>query len=150
MSRILAGKAIIAGSAEGLALVSGQPLSFWGGYCPKTGEIIDRRHERSGAIGAGRVFVFPTGRGSSTSSAILLESIRAGTAPAAVVNLKTDPILALGAIVADELYGRSVPMVILSENDFFSICEGDRVAIGPDGTVTVDGSQGRPPAARDS
>jgi len=148
--RTLAGRPLIPGSAEGLALVSSQPLSFWGGYCPKTGEIIDRRHERSGAIAAGRVLVFPTGRGSSTSSAILLESIRAGTAPAAVVNLKTDPILALGAIVADELYGRSVPMVILSEKDFFSICEGDRVAVGPDGTVTVGDSQGRRCGARDS
>jgi len=135
--KTLIGKAVVSGSAEGLALVSAEPISFWGGLDPRTGEIIDRRHERCGEIVTGRVFVYPHGKGSSTSSAILLESIRAGTAPAGIITLQTDPIVALGAIVAEELYHRSVPMVVLSEADFRTLKDADRLLIAPDGRVTV-------------
>ena len=137
MEKILTGKPIVAGSAEGAALVSKEPISFWGGLCPRTGEIIDRRHELSGAIVTGRVFVFPKGRGSSTSSATLMESIASGVAPAAIINLKVDPILALGSIVSDELYHKAVPIVVLKEKDFFSIKENDHLTIEPDGTVKI-------------
>ena len=137
MERILMGKPVVAGEASGVALVSKEPLSFWGGICPRTGEIIDRRHECSGAIVTGRVFVFPQGRGSSTSSATLLESIKTGVAPAAIINLKVDPILALGSIVADELYHQVIPIVVLSKEDFFSIKQDDYLTIEPDGTVMV-------------
>jgi len=137
VERILTGKPVVAGEAEGRALVSKEPLSFWGGLCPRTGEIIDRRHERSGAIVTGRVFVFPQGKGSSTSSATLLESIKAGVAPAAVINLKVDPILALGSIVADELYHQTMPIVVLAKEDFFSIKQDDYLTIEPDGKVLV-------------
>ena len=136
--RTLFGKPIVAGSATGTALVSKEPLSFWGGFCPRTGEIIDRRHERSGANVAGRIFVFPQGKGSSTSSATLMESIKTGVAPVAIINLKVDPILALGSIVSDELYHKAVPIVILAEKDFYSIKEDDHLAIEPDGTVKVN------------
>jgi predicted aconitase with swiveling domain len=88
-------------------------------------------------------FVFPKGKGSSTASGILLESIRAGTAPAAIINLKTDPILALGAIVADELYHRSLAIVTLDEDAFYSIKEGDYLVIRPNGTVMVTTSGGQ-------
>lgn len=137
MERVLIGRPVVAGSAEGLALVSREPLSLWGGLSPHTGEIIDRRHELSGAIAAGRIFVFPQGKGSSTSSATLLESIQAGVAPAAMINLRVDPILALGSIVADELYHRALPIVVLSEKDFFSIKQDDYVIVGSDGKVKV-------------
>ena len=138
MEKILTGKPIVAGSAQGAALVSKEPISFWGGLCPRTGEIIDRRHELSGKIVTGRVFVFPKGRGSSTSSATLMESIAAGVAPAAIINLKVDPILALGSIVSDELYHQAVPIVVLKEKDFFSIKENDHLTIEPDGTVKIN------------
>jgi predicted aconitase with swiveling domain len=137
MERIFIGKPIVAGSAQGAALVSKEPLSFWGGFCPRTGEIIDRRHERSGAIAAGRILVFPRGRGSSTSSATLMESIKAGVAPAAIINLKVDPILALGSIVSDELFHKVMPIVVLAEKDFFAIKEDDNLTIEPDGKVLV-------------
>ena len=137
VERILNGRPVVAGQAEGRALVSKEPLSFWGGICPQTGEIIDRRHERSGAIVTGRVFVFPQGKGSSTSSAVLLESIKTGFAPAAIINLKVDSILALGSIVSDELYHQAVPIVVLTKEDFFSIKQDDYITIEPDGTVKV-------------
>lgn len=137
MERVLKGRAVIAGAAEGAALVSNESLSFWGGLSSSTGEVIDRRHELSGENVTGRIFVFPQGRGSSTASAVLLESIRNGVAPAGIINLKVDPILALGSIVSDELYGRSVPIVVLAEEDFVSIKRGDHVIIENDGTVRV-------------
>ncbi|MHA2380380.1 MAG: aconitase X swivel domain-containing protein [Candidatus Thorarchaeota archaeon] len=74
------------GDASGTALVTSQPICFWGGLDPKTGTITERDHELKGQNVAGTVFVFPTGKGSSTTSAILLESVRCGTAPAAIVN----------------------------------------------------------------
>jgi predicted aconitase with swiveling domain len=135
--RVLVGRAVVAGSAKGNALVSKEPLSFWGGLSPNTGEIIDRRHERSGQIVTDRIFVFPRGKGSSTSSATLMESIKTGVAPAAIINLRVDPILALGSIVSDELYSRAVPIVVLNEKDFFSIKEGDYLTIESDGKVLV-------------
>jgi hypothetical protein len=138
MERTLIGRAIVAGSAEGTALVSTEPLSFWGGVCPRTGEIIDRRHELSGANVTGKVFLLPAGRGSSTSSATLMQSIKAGVAPAAIISLSVDPILALGSIVSDELYGRSVPIVILTQEDFSSIKQDDHLIVKPDGKVLVN------------
>ncbi len=137
VEKVLVGRAIVPGSAEGSALVSTEPLSFWGGFSPRTGEIIDQRHELSGHIAKGRIFVFPQGRGSSTSSATFLESIRTGVAPAAIINLRVDAILALGSIVADELYHRAVPIVVLPEEDFFSIKQDDYVVVRPDGRVVI-------------
>ena len=137
MVKTMKARVLVAGAARGKALVTAEPISFWGGLCPRTGEIIDRRHELSGATATGRVFVFPRGRGSSTASATLLESIRNGVAPAAIINLNVEPILALGSIVSDELYQQSIPIVVLHEQDFFSIEQDDDVAISLDGTVTV-------------
>jgi hypothetical protein len=68
---------------------------------------------------------------------VLLDCIRAGTAPAAIINRRTDAILALGAIVADELYGRSLPVVLLPDTAFETIHDGDYVRVESDGTVVV-------------
>ncbi|MCP4710454.1 MAG: DUF126 domain-containing protein [Planctomycetes bacterium] len=137
VERILIGKAVVSGTAEGEAVVTDQPISFWGGLNTETGEIIDRRHEKSGTNVTGKVFVFPQGRGSSTSSAILAESIRNGTNPAAIINLQVEPILALGSIVSDELYHQSVPVLVMGEYDFYSIKDGDQIRIEADGKVHV-------------
>ncbi len=137
MEKVLKGRALVPGRAEGQAVVSGEPLSLWGGLCPRTGEIIDRRHELSGRVVSGKVLVFPAGRGSSTSSATLAEAVRAGVAPAAIINRTVDPILVLGSIIAEELYHRAVPIVLLAGRDFSVIGHDDRVTVEPDGTVTV-------------
>lgn len=105
-------RALVPGEAVGEALVLSEPLSFWGGIDPVTGEIVDVHHPQHGVNVAGRVLVMPGGRGSSSSSSVLAEAIRLGTAPAAIVLLEPDPIVALGAIVARELYGVAVPVVV--------------------------------------
>ena len=129
---------LVAGHAKGIALVAKTPLSLWGGLDPHTGMIIDRRHELAGENASGKVLVIPTGKGSSTASAILLECIRAGTGPAAIITSRFDPIIALGSIVGDELYGRSIPILVF-ETAPSDINTGDVVTIGRDGVVTIDG-----------
>ncbi|WKZ48743.1 MAG: DUF126 domain-containing protein [Anaerolineales bacterium] len=134
---ILAGKPFIAGSAKGIALVSSEPLSFWGGYDWKTGEIIDRRHPLSGSIAKDKVLAIPFTRGSSTTTAVLLEAIRAKTAPAAILTTATDFFFALASIVAEELYATPIPLVALAESDFAKLKTGDEVEIYENGKVLV-------------
>jgi predicted aconitase with swiveling domain len=111
------GRTLVPGEAHGLALVLTEPLSFWGGLDPATGVIVDVHHPQRGAVVTGTVLVMPGGRGSSSSSSVLAEAIRAGTAPAAIVLAEPDPIIALGAIVALELYGASIPIAVLELSD---------------------------------
>src|SRR6266567_1531224 len=104
------GRALVAGAATAPALVLEAPLSLWGGMDPRTGRISDRHHPQVGATVNGRVLVMPSGRGSSSSSSVLAEAIRLGTAPLAILVEEPDEILVLGAIVADQLYGRTCPV----------------------------------------
>jgi len=126
---------LVGGDAEGIALVLDEPLSFWGGVDPATGRVIDVHHPQHGALLTGRILVMPAGRGSSSSSYVLAEAIRAGTAPAAIVSREADPILALGAIVARELYGTRVPVVQLGEAAYDRLdrtCDGVPVRVSTD------------------
>ena len=122
-------RVLLAGYARGPALVLEEPLSFWGGLDPATGEIIDRRHPQSGRIVTGTVLCMPAGRGSSSSSSVLAEAIRAGTAPAAIALGEPDGIVALGAIVAHELYGTSVPVVVAGRDSWSSVTDGAEVTV---------------------
>jgi predicted aconitase with swiveling domain len=132
------GRTLVAGHAAGLALVLHAPLSFWGGLNPETGELIDTHHPQRGAFVTDRILVMPSGRGSSSSSYVLAEAIRAGTAPAAIVLREPDGIVALGAIVARELYGARIPVVVLDPDAFDAIADGTLVeVVASDGAVTV-------------
>ena len=135
---IITGKPIIAGSARGQALVSQEPLSFWGGYDWRTGEIIDRRHPLSGSNAKGKILAIPFTRGSSTTTAVLLESIRAGTSPNAIITTATDFFFALASVVADELYHTPIPLVAVSESDFARLRTGDQIALDELGKVSVN------------
>ena len=134
---ILHGRAFIPGLARGEALVSREPLSFWGGYDWKTGEIIDRRHPLSGSIACGKILAIPFTRGSSTTTAVLLEAIRAGTAPKAILTTATDFFFALASVVAAELYNTPIPLVAIADADFSKLRTGDYISIENDGRVVV-------------
>ncbi len=123
------GEAVVPGVAEGEVLVSTEPLSFWGGYSGQTGEIIDRRHPLSGQNAAGKILVLPFTRGSSTTTAIFLEAVRAGVAPAGLVMDRPDVFLTLASIVAEEMYGQVVPIIALNADDFASLKSGSRLRI---------------------
>ena len=131
------GKPFIAGSANGIALVSKEPLSFWGGYDWKTGEIIDRRHPLSGSIAKGKILAIPFTRGSSTTTAVLIEAIRAGTAPNAIITTATDFFFALASVVADELYSNPLPLISVAESDFALLQTGDQIGIDNIGRITI-------------
>jgi predicted aconitase with swiveling domain len=133
---VINGRAIVAGDAEGEALVTRSPLSFWGGYDFKTGAIIDRHHPLAGVSAAGRILVVPFSKGSSTTTAVLLEAVRAGTAPAAIVTTGTDSFFALASIVADLMYGRSFPVIALDAEDFASLTTGERLFVHRSGAIT--------------
>ncbi len=135
MARTLNGRPVVPGDAAGTVLHSKRSLSLWGGIDPRTGRIIDRRHDRHGEAVGGRVLVFPAEKGSSTGSAVLLELIRVRRAPASIVTSQLAPILALGAILAEELYGASIPIVLLSPDDLESLDDGEQVRVRPDGSI---------------
>jgi predicted aconitase with swiveling domain len=137
MERLIPATAIVAGEAAGVALTASEPLSFWGGLNPDTGEIIDRRHPLSGQLVTGRVLVLPHGRGSCSASGVFLEAIRNGTAPAAVIVSRIDPIIGLGAILGEELYARTIPVVLVSPDDRAAIADEDRVEINRAGHVLI-------------
>ena len=122
---------VVTGSASGTALVSGVPISLWGGLDPESGEIIDRRHPLSGEIVTGRWLVVPHGRGSCSASGIFLEAANNGHAPCGVIVSQADPIIGLGAILADEVLGIRIPMLQLA------LVEWSRIERGA--TLTYDG-----------
>ena len=131
------GRLIAPGRARASALVLDEPLSLWGGLDPATGRIIERRHPQHGTVITGRALVMPAARGSSSSASILAEAVRAGTAPAAIVLGEQDLILALGAAVAEELYGIQIPILVLPAHELAGIRDGATVDIGPEGASAV-------------
>src|SRR3982750_2201709 len=134
---MITGRVLVAGEAAGEALVTHDALSFWGGYDFHTGEIIDRHHPLAGVRAGGRILAVPFSKGSSTTTAVLLEAVRAGTAPAAIITTGPDPFFALASIVADVMYGKPFPVVALEAADFDSLETGRRVIVEPSGVVRV-------------
>lgn len=107
---------VVSGAASGPIVVLDEPLSFWGGFDSETGRIIDQHHPQAGTSLQGAVVVVRSGRGSSSASSVIAEAARRGTGPAALIMRESDEIIATGAIVADELYGHSLPVVLVDES----------------------------------
>lgn len=126
---------LVDGVATGVALVLDEPVSFWGGLDAASGVIVDQRHPQAGVSIRGRVVVMPEGRGSSSSSAVIAEAIRAGQGPAAIVLRVPDHIVALGAFVAAGLYDVVCPVVVTD----VEIADGAHVSIAAANiTITND------------
>ena len=133
--RVIAGRAVVGGEAAGEALVTSEALSFWGGYDFHTGDIIDKHHPLAGVRAAGRILAVPFSKGSSTTTAVVLEAVRAGTAPAAIITTGVDSFFALASIVADVMYAKSFPVIALEPNDFAMLRTGMRVTIDRSGLI---------------
>ncbi|MCD6289273.1 MAG: DUF126 domain-containing protein [Anaerolineae bacterium] len=125
---VLHGRVIRPGRAEGIALVSPEPIGFLGGVDPDTGTVIEPGHPLHGQSIAGRVLVFPFGKGSTVGSYTILRLRHSGHAPVAIINRESEAIVAVGAIIAD------IPMI--DQIDIERIRTGDRVRV-EDGVVTV-------------
>lgn len=123
------GRVLVEGRASGPALVLDEPLSLWGGLDPATGEIVEANHPQRGASVTGRILVLPSGRGSSSSSTVLAEAIRLGTGPAGIVLGEPDDIIAIGALVAAELYGIHVPVVLAAPGPLADVVDGDELEL---------------------
>lgn len=121
---VLSGRIIKPGTAEGVALVSAQPIGFLGGVDPETGLIVEPGHPLEGRSVVGRILVFPNGKGSTVGSYVLYRMAQTGTAPAAIINAESEAIVAVGAIIAD------IPMV--DQVDITKIRTGDRVRLDGD------------------
>ncbi len=119
---------LLAGVGQGPLIFSREPLSFWGGVDPQSGEVIDRRHPLSGETLTGKLLVFPGCRGSSSGSGVLLEAIRNRSAPAGIITLESDHILALAVMLGQELYGQSLPLAVGSA-EFFDWAERHHGAV---------------------
>lgn len=132
----LTGEALVAGSGRGTILRIEHPISFWGGIDPKTARVTDPRHPNHDACLTGRVVAIAELRGSSSSSAVLLELIHAKVAPAAILLRDTDAILALGALVAREMGYGDLAMVELPREAFSLLTEGRHAHVeGPSVTL---------------
>ncbi len=128
MATVLSGKVSHPGTAEGEVLVLTEPVSFWGGV-DHHGEIIDVHHAQHKAKMTNKILVMPSGRGSSSATAVLAELIRTGDGPLAIVMLQCDTILVIGALVSAEIYGISLPIVELEQSEYDQLFEGMRVTV---------------------
>lgn len=112
------GLEIVPGSASGRLLSSNLELSFWGGVNSETGEIIDRHHPLSGQNLGDTVLAIPGGRGSCSGSGVILELLLNGKGPKGLIFSRPEIILTLGVVVAKQVFGKSIPVVQVSEQDF--------------------------------
>ena len=133
MGPVIEGRTLARGVATGEVVVLEEPLSFWGGVDAREGIVVSEHHPQFGILLRERVLVMPSGRGSSSSSSVLAEAIRLGTAPAAILLREVDPIIVLGAVVARELYSVELPVVALGEEDYRSLSQGDVVSVDATG-----------------
>ena len=131
---ILTGRKVMGGKAEGEALVSIEPVSFYGGVDPVTGCVTEPGHCCCGENITGKVFVFPTGKGSTVGSYVIYRMKKLGTAPAAIINVETEAILATGCVISD------IPLVdMLDQNPVDTIKSGMYVKVdADDGKVEID------------
>jgi predicted aconitase with swiveling domain len=128
MTKVLTGKISHPGVAEGEVLLLTEPISFWGGV-DHHGEIIDVHHAQHKAKMTNKILVMPSGRGSSSATAVLAELIRTGDGPLAIVMLQCDTILVIGALVSAEIYGISMPIVELDQEQYAQLSDGMRVSV---------------------
>jgi len=125
----LKGRTISRGCAKGEVLLSRDPISFLGSIDPKTGVVIEENHALEGKSIQGKVLVFPHGKGSTVGSYVMYQLKKNGVAPVAIVNMETEPIVAVGAIISE------IPLVdMLERNPYEVLNNGD--------LVLVNGSKG--------
>ncbi|KXA91605.1 hypothetical protein AKJ57_00515 [candidate division MSBL1 archaeon SCGC-AAA259A05] len=118
------GKAVWEGEVEGKALVSEDPISFLGGVDPETGEIVEPGHQLEGKSVKSRVLIFPHGKGSTVGSYVIYQLVLNGVAPAAMINQVAEPVVAIGAIIAE------IPLVHkLNKNPIKNVENGNKISI---------------------
>ncbi|MGE6782017.1 aconitase X [Ensifer adhaerens] len=152
MTQSISARSILSGSADGPVIATQEALSFWGGVDPATGRVIDVHHPLHGLCLTGGILMMPSSRGSCTGSGVLLDMALTGRAPAALVFCEAEDVLTLGALIAAEMFGKSLPVLRLSHNAFKALSEaksarisdtmieadGLTIAVEPPATTTLD------------
>jgi len=127
---LVRGRKISGGTAEGLALISHEPISFFGGVNPDTGVVTEKGHELEGTTVKDRVLVFPNGKGSTVGSYTLYRMKKNGVAPRAIINVECEPIVAVGAIISE------IPTVDrLERNPLTLFQSGKRLKVDADRSI---------------
>jgi uncharacterized protein len=130
---IIKGRGISGGIGSGDLLVSSEPISFLSGVDPQTGTVVERNHPLEGQSVAGRVLAFPYGKGSTVGSYVIYALKQNGLAPAAIINTETEPIIAVGAIIA------GIPMIDRLPIEISRLKSGRKVTVnGETGEVACD------------
>lgn len=111
-------KTAVYGNVRAGLLWANEPMSFWGTVDPQSGVIRDNRHSLYQKNMSGKVLAFTTPKGSSGTGLIILEQVRTGCAPAAIINLRSDPVVLTGPIIAKRFYNVDIPVVNISEEDY--------------------------------
>jgi len=132
------GRVVVRGGAAGTVLATDTRLSLWGGLDVERAMIIDRHHPLVGEVITGRILVLPGGRGSSSSSAMLLETIVSGNGPAALLLGDRDDVLTIGAVVAEELFERTMPVLELDAEAFAAALAARTARIEESGRIHFD------------
>jgi predicted aconitase with swiveling domain len=122
---IFQGRSICPGRAEGEALVTSMGISFFGGVDPDTGTIVEKGHELEGCSAAGKILVFPTGKGSTVGSYTLYRLHKAGKAPIAILNAECEPITAVGCIIAEIPCVDQIPIEQIATGDHLCLDASD-------------------------
>ena len=152
MTQPISARSILSGSADGPIIATQEALSFWGGVDPATGRVIDVHHPLHGLCLTGGILMMPSSRGSCTGSGVLLDMALTGRAPAALVFCEAEDVLTLGALIAAEMFGKSLPVLRLSRDAFRALSEaksaritektieadGLTIAVAPPATTTLD------------
>ncbi len=126
---------VASGCARGPALVTGDAISFLGNVDPTTGMVVDPAHALFGQCIAGKVLIFPGGKGSTVGSYVIYQLKKRGLAPAAMINLCSEPIVAVGAIIS------GIPLVDRVPEETLQIESGTIVEVDADrGWVTISGA----------
>ncbi len=139
MKKLLKGKGYTSGIVEGEVIVSKMPFGFWQGIDSATGKVIDKRHDLIGKSIKNKVFVYPYGRGSTANSGVFVDAVWKGNAPAAIINVRTEPMIIVSAILGEELFGVKTPVIDnMDKNPLDTLKTGDKVLVnGEKGTVEI-------------
>ncbi|ANK76230.1 hypothetical protein FA04_26875 (plasmid) [Ensifer adhaerens] len=138
MTQSISARSILSGSADGPIIATEEALSFWGGVDPATGRVIDVHHPLHGLCLTDGILMMPSSRGSCTGSGVLLDMALTGRAPAALVFSEAEDVLTLGALIAAEMFGKSLPVLRLSRDAFKALAQAKTARIS-DTAIEADG-----------
>jgi predicted aconitase with swiveling domain len=136
-NELIQGRVLVSGLASGTVMKLDETLSFWGGFNPVNGEIIDVHHPQHDQRVGQSILCIPQSRGSAGTPAAIAETLRNGSGPAAFILAKADINIAVGVMVANRLYDLNVPVIEISLSQMARIGNGSNVQVAESGSITM-------------